>query len=93
MKVVCEEKYPAFCKKFEKCLGAGKFILGDKTTIYDCQVAGLWTNLICNPTSKDPELWAKTFEEHTPDRVKQYVADFKAANEAYLAGRVQGSTM
>ena len=69
-----------------------KYICGDKLTIYDCQIAGLFTNLVCNPNSKDPELWSSAWEK-APERLKKYVSDFKEEMAEYLEKRCQTSTM
>ncbi len=51
-----------------------KFICGNKLTIHDFTVGGIFLNLLINPNAKDVEFWAKLWES-TPDRVKKYVAD------------------
>ena len=88
-----EKAFPAFLTNFDKILGADKYIVGDSLTIYDCQLGGFFTNLVCNPNSKDPEAWAAAYEKNASERVKKYVEDFKAEMKPYLDGRCQTSTL
>ena len=63
--------------KLEKRLSADKkYLCGDELTIFDFIVAGFFTNVICNPSAKEAQLWATHYEK-APERVKKYVNDFK----------------
>ncbi len=79
---------PEYFRKLETCLGDSKFLCGDEVTIYDIQVAGFFTNLVLNPKSKDPALWAKVWE-NTPVKIKTYVDNFKAEFKEYLEKRAE----
>ena len=93
MQDLIDNKVPEFFTHINNLLSDDKkYLVGDKITIYDCQVAGVFTNLVCNPNSKDPELWAGAWEK-APERLKNYVAAFKAEMKEYLDNRVQTSTM
>ena len=63
-----------------------KFLCGNKLTLHDFTVGGIFLNLVVNPNSKDPEFWAKQWET-TPDRVKKYVADLQEEMKDYLEAR------
>ena len=63
-----------------------KFICGNKLTLHDFTVGGIFLNLVVNPNSKDPEFWAKQWKT-TPDRVKNYVADLQEEMKDYLEAR------
>ncbi len=74
-------KFPTFFPE-----NGPKFLCGDEVTIYDMSVAGLFTNLVLNPNSKDPELWKKSWE-NTPLRIRKYAEDFKEVFKEYLDHR------
>ena len=81
-------------EKLEKRLPADKkYLCGDDLTIYDFLVAGIFTNVVCNPRAKDAALWQKHYEEKGPARVKKYVQDFTDEMKEYLESRVQTCTM
>jgi len=93
IKNLAEVEVPKCFEMIVKCLSDDKkFLCGDSTTIYDFQVAGFLFNLILNPTSNDPEVWAKVWET-APDRLKKYADDFKEDMKDYLDSRVKGSTI
>lgn len=69
-----------------------KYLTGDTLTVNDFVVAGVLTNLVCNPNSKDPEIWSAAWEK-APDRVKKYYADFCEEMKPYLDARPQDCTM
>ena len=72
----------------DKCLGDSKFLCGDEVTIHDFCVAGLFVNLILNPnnTTAGPPMKA-VYDEHAPERLKTYIADFRTAMAEYLTAR------
>ena len=78
--------FPVWCKTLETKLTKGKFICGDQFTWYDIMLAGFFVNIVENPNNKGKEFWDKAIEG-IPDRVKQYISDFKAEMADYLAAR------
>lgn len=69
-----------------------KYLAGDNLTSSDFCVAGVITNLICNPNAKDPEIWAPAWEK-APDRLKKYHADFCEEMKPYLKARPKDCSM
>lgn len=69
-----------------------KYLAGDTLIATDFVVAGVMTNLIGNPNSKDPEIWAAVMEG-APDRVKKYYADFCEEMKPYLDARPKDCSM
>ena len=69
-----------------KCLGDSKFLCGDEVTIHDFVVAGFFVNVPLNPNNVKvgPKMMA-SYEANAPDRLKQYITDFRTAMQAYLA--------
>ena len=63
-----------------------KFICGNKLTLHDFTVGGIFLNLVVNPNHKDTEFWDKQWAA-TPDRVKKYVADLQEEMKDYLEAR------
>ena len=61
-----------------------KFICGDKVTIYDMVVAGYMHNVMMNPKAKCAHLWSATMTEQCPDRVKNYLQNFRDEFKEYL---------
>ena len=55
-------------------------------TWYDFVIAGFFVNVAENPKNKGVAAWEKAMPE-IPDRVKQYIADFKIEMADYLANR------
>ena len=93
LKVVVDEWMPKWFAKLVEFLPADKkFLTGDSVSIYDFAVAGIFTNLICNPKSKNPAVWAATWEK-APERVKKYVADFNEDMKGYLDARPKDYSM
>jgi glutathione S-transferase len=80
------EKFATMMADLEKSLTKGKFICGDNLTVFDIHVGGFFTDLVLNPHNKGAAHWATAWEK-APDRVKQYVADFKADFGDYFANR------
>ena len=94
MATLFNEHVPEFLKKLETLFTDDKkFLCGDHVTIYDIQVCGFFTNLVLNPNSKDPQDWAKVWENTSP-RLKKWVADFQEDMKEYLDKRPkEGITM
>ena len=93
LQAVVDEWMPKMFAKIAEFLPADKkFLTGDSVTIYDIVVAGIFTNLIINPKSKDPAMWAATYEK-APERVKKYVTDFCEDMKAYLDARPKDYSM
>ena len=78
------------CERLNNKLGGSKFIIGDKITLYDVNVAGFFVNIVLNPQNPGKDLWAKAWES-TPENIKTYVANFQEAFKEYLANRRPGS--
>ena len=81
-----------FAKIVEFLPADKKFLTSDSVSIFDFAVAGVFTNLICNPKSKNPAVWAATWEK-APERVKKYVADFNEDMKGYLDARPKDYSM
>ena len=80
---------PEFLKKFETLLSDDrKFLCNDTLSIYDIGASGLFTNIILNPNSKDPEVWARVWETVSP-RIKKWVADIQEELKDYFAKRAE----
>ena len=93
LQAVIDEWIPKFYEKLVMFLPADKkFLTGDTVTIYDIQVAGFIVNLVTNPGSKDPAVWAAAWEK-APERVKKYEADFSEDMKAYLDARPKDCTI
>ena len=63
-----------------------KFLTSDSISIYDIQVGGIFTNLICNPKAQDAEMWKASWEK-APERVKKFYSDFCEDMKPYLDER------
>ena len=58
MQAAVDEWIPKWYNKVDEFLPADKrFLTGDSISIYDFQVAGILTNMINNPNSKDAAIW------------------------------------
>ena len=80
------EKFETAMKQLEARLTKGKFICGDKLTVYDIEIAGYFTDRILNTHSKG-KAYGPAALESAPDKVKQYVKDFQAEFADHLANR------
>ena len=61
---------PGFMQKLEARLPADKkYLCGDELSIYDFSVGGYFTNIVCNPMTKDPQVWAAEWAK-APQRVQ-----------------------
>jgi glutathione S-transferase len=54
---------------FEKDLKHGKFICGDKLSVYDIVIGAFFTNTIKNPHNPGAEAWKKALDTFVPARV------------------------
>ena len=54
---------------FEKDLKNGKFICGDKLSVYDIKIGALFTNTFKNPNNPAAEDWKKALDTFVPARV------------------------
>lgn len=85
---------PTWMQKLGETLPSNsRFLCGESLTIYDFTVAGLLTNLICNPSARDKEMWQKVWTEQAPERVQKYYEDFCEEMKDYLAERGENCTM
>ena len=75
-----------YVKVLESKLCNGKFICGDQFTWYDIMICGFFVNTVENPHNKGKASWDKVYPE-IPDRVKQYIADFKTEMADHLSKR------
>tara|TARA_B110000285_G_C14881051_1_gene493931 strand:+ start:414 stop:743 length:330 start_codon:yes stop_codon:yes gene_type:complete len=80
------EKIQAWMKQFEARLTKGKFICGDKLTVYDIEIGGYFTDRILNVNSKGAAYGPAALAA-APERVQQYVRDFQAEFADHLAAR------
>jgi glutathione S-transferase len=93
LKAAAKEWVPKMYPKFVEFLPADKkYLTGDTLTIYDFQAIHIIINLITNPQSKDPAMWASIWEM-APERVKKYHADFSEEMKAYLDARPKTCTV
>lgn len=74
-----------------KCMGDDKFICGDSLTVADFVCGGFYVNLVLNEENRYKELWAEGFNSAAPDRLKQYIKDFKDEMADYLESRPKHS--
>eukprot|EP00355_Strombidium_rassoulzadegani_P007251 CAMPEP_0168613474 /NCGR_PEP_ID=MMETSP0449_2-20121227/3469_1 /TAXON_ID=1082188 /ORGANISM="Strombidium rassoulzadegani, Strain ras09" /LENGTH=128 /DNA_ID=CAMNT_0008654107 /DNA_START=181 /DNA_END=567 /DNA_ORIENTATION=- len=83
-----EEKHVAdFLKKFETLLSDDRrFLCNDTLSTYDILTSGFFINLVLNPNSADPELWARVWET-VPPKTKKFVAAVQDEFKDYLAKR------
>ena len=79
------EKFAEWMADLEKSF-KGKFICGDKLTVYDIHVGGFFTDMVLNPNNKGAVAWAAAMEK-APERVKTYIADFQAELGDYFTNR------
>ena len=74
------------------CLGDTKFICGDEPTVADFAIGGHYVNVVENENNPHKALWQEGMAQ-APDRLKQYIADFKEEMAEYLANRPSGYSM
>ena len=67
-------------------LTRGKFICGDKMTVFDFLLAPYFTDRILNPNNRGKPHWDTAWAV-APDRVKQYITDFQGEISEHLANR------
>ena len=75
-----------YCKQLESKLTKGKWICGEQFTWYDIMLNSFFVNVVENPNNKGKAAWDKVAGD-IPDRVKQYISDFKAEFADHLASR------
>ena len=63
-----------------------KFICGDMICQYDFQVAGFFVNVVYNENTNLKGI-KECFEANAPEKVKAYVAAYKAEMQTYLDER------
>jgi glutathione S-transferase len=86
MNDVFDKKLPEFMKKLLPNLGTTGFLTGDKLSVADFWIGGLYTNYFNNPkVMYAPERWAKAKVDN-PEFVA-YGERFAEANKEYLKGR------
>ena len=80
------QKFQDHMKLLEARLNKGKFVCGDKLTVYDIEIAGYFTDRVLNPNSKGKDFGPKALEA-APERVQQYVKDFQEEFKDHLTAR------
>ena len=83
---IAQGPFKDYCKQLEGKLTKGKWIAGDDFTWYDIMLCSFFVNVVENPNNKGKASWDKVYGD-VPDRVKQYIADFKAEFADHLASR------
>eukprot|EP00356_Strombidium_inclinatum_P012386 CAMPEP_0170506100 /NCGR_PEP_ID=MMETSP0208-20121228/53600_1 /TAXON_ID=197538 /ORGANISM="Strombidium inclinatum, Strain S3" /LENGTH=136 /DNA_ID=CAMNT_0010787401 /DNA_START=170 /DNA_END=577 /DNA_ORIENTATION=- len=75
MKNIFEVAFPHFLNHFNRRLSLfkDKFICSDKVSSFDLFVGGFLLNVALNPNAHFADQWKASYEQHTTDRVKQYV--------------------
>ena len=76
---------PAFLK-LEKLLEGTKYICGDQLCQYDFSVAGYIVNTVYNENTKLKGV-KECYEANAPEKIKTYVAAYKAEMQTYLDER------
>ena len=90
MEALLNEHMPKFLESLtSKCLSDTKFLCGVTLTIYDFQVAGLFTNVILNPNSRFDERVANLYHAKAPEKLKKYISDFQEEMKEYLDKRAK----
>ena len=90
MKSLFETHVPKYLNELKDTLEQQpgfKFICGDKVTIYDMHVAGYIHNVMLNPKAEFASGWAECMAKHCPERVAQYLQNFREEFKDYLASR------
>lgn len=86
-KVTLEDKVPKFLDRIEPLLSNGGWLVGDKISIADFWIGGLYTNYAANPAvgyGKDGE-WAALLAKYPA--FEAYGKRFAEANKEWIAKR------
>ena len=63
-----------------------KFLIGDKLHSIDFAIAGFFCNVVQNPNNPMAAQWTAGYEK-APEKLKQYVADFRVEMGDYMEKR------
>ena len=81
--------YPALIEQLDATLlDCNRFIFGNRLSMYDFYIAGFFVNVVQNEQHPLAAHFKKSWDE-TPNKIKDYVREFKKEMKGYLDSRTE----